>query len=65
MELVEEKLPFKYKQVTLKIPYDEHNIVSYFMENYNITKIEHKEDGSYIDLTINEIDYEKYKDYIY
>lgn len=65
MELVEEKLPFKYKQVTLKISYDEHNIVSYFMENYNITKIEHKEDGSYIDLTINEIDYEKYKDYIY
>ena len=64
MELVEEKLPFKYKKVILKIPYDKHNILNYFMENYNIITLEHKEDGSYIELTINEIDIEKYKEFI-
>lgn len=64
MELAEEKLPFKYKEVTLKIPYDEHNILNYFMKNYNISNLDHKGDGSYIDLTINEIDYEKYKKYV-
>lgn len=65
MELVEEKLPFKYKKVVLKIPYDKHNILNYFMENYNILNLEHKEDGSYVELTINEIDMEKYKEFIY
>lgn len=65
MELVEEKLPFKYRKVTLKIPYDKHNILNYFMENYNIIDLEHKEDGSYVELTINEIDIEKYRELIY
>ncbi|MGO1469122.1 MAG: GTPase HflX [Tissierella sp.] len=64
MELVEEKLPFKYKEVTLKFPYDKHNILNYFMENYNIIDLEHKSDGSYLKLTINEIDMEKYSEYI-
>lgn len=64
MELVEAKLPFKYKNVTIRLPYDKGSILSYFMENYNILNLEHKEDGSYINLTINEIDIEKYKEYI-
>ncbi|OLS02857.1 GTPase HflX [Tissierella creatinophila DSM 6911] len=64
MELVEEKLPFKYKKAILKIPYDKHNILNYFMENYNITNLEHREDGTYVELTINEIDIEKYKEFI-
>lgn len=64
MELVQEKLPFKYKRVTLRIPYEEHDILNYFMENYNETKLEHRNDGSYLDVTINEIDMERYKKYI-
>ncbi len=34
------------------------------MENYNIIDLEHKSDGSYLKLTINEIDIEKYGEYI-
>lgn len=64
MELVQEKLPFKYKRVTLRIPYEDHDILNYFMENYNETNLEHKNDGSYLDVTINEIDMERYKKYI-
>lgn len=65
MDLVQEKLPFKYKDVTLKIPFSKHNILNYFMENYNITNLEHKEDGSYIQLAINEIDKDRYSEFIY
>ena len=32
MELVEAKLPFKYKNVTIRLPYDKGSILSYFME---------------------------------
>lgn len=65
MELAEEMLPHKYKKVTLKIPYDKHNILNYFMENYNIIDLEHKGDGSYVQLSINEIDMGRYKEFIY
>ena len=64
MDLVEKRLPFKYKNVQLKLPFDKGNILNYFMENYKITNLEHKEDGSYIELMINEIDKEKYKEFI-
>ncbi len=64
MELVEASLPFKYEKVEVRIPFDQHNILNYFMENYNIIKLDHKEDGSYIEVMINEIDKGKYKEFI-
>ncbi len=65
MNLVEKKLPQEYKKVTIRIPYDEQSISSYFMENYEVDNLEHKEDGTYFDLSINKIDGERYKDYIF
>lgn len=59
--LIEENLPQQYKNVTLRIPYDKQSILNYFMNNYQVANIEHKENGTYINLTINPIDYEKYK----
>ena len=64
IELVEEKLPQKFKTVTLRIPYDKQQVVNYFMKSYETDSIEHKDDGTYLKLTINLIDYEKYKEFI-
>lgn len=64
MELVEDRLPYKYKEVVVRIPYDKQEIVNYFMDRYEVDSIKHKEDGTYISLTINSIDYENYKEYI-
>lgn len=64
MELVEDRLPYKYKEVIVRIPYDKQEIVNYFMDRYEVDSIKHKEDGTYISLTINSIDYENYKEYI-
>src|SRR5699024_3409026 len=64
MELVEDRLPHKYKKVLLKIPYDKQVIVNYFMDRYEVGSIKHEEDGTYINLTINSVDLEEYKEYV-
>lgn len=64
MDLIQKKLPQEYKYVSLRIPFDKHNILNYFMNNYQVENLEYREDGTFIDLTINPIDYEKYKNYI-
>lgn len=64
MELIEEHLPQQYKEVTLKIPYDKQNIINYFMTNYDVSNIEYLEDGTSIIVVIDQIDFNKYKEYI-
>ncbi|MBU5427057.1 GTPase HflX [Tissierella pigra] len=61
---IEDSLPQQYKKVTLKIPYDKQGIVNYFCQNYEIDNLEYIEDGTKLELTINQIDREKYKGYI-
>ena len=64
LELIEASLPQQYKHVTLKIPYDKQSIVNYFMNNYQVEDIEYIEDGTTLKLTINQIDLERYNEYI-
>lgn len=64
LKTIEEMLPHSYKLVTLIIPYDKQNLVSYFMNNYQILKVQYMEEGTLLQLNINEIDMEKYKSYI-
>lgn len=64
LENSEALLPQKYKLVTLKIPYHKQNIVNYFCDNYQVENLEYIEDGTVLNLTINQIDLEKYKEYI-
>lgn len=64
LQLIEEDLPQEYKNVTLNIPYDKQSIINYFMNNYDVNNLEYKDDGTFIDVVINSIDYEKYKDLI-
>lgn len=64
MEIIEENLPQQYKNVTLVIPYDRQNIINYFMKNYDVSNLEYLENGTSLEVVINQIDYEKYKDLI-
>lgn len=64
MAIVEVNLPQEYKDVTIRIPYDKQRILNYFMENYEVKNLDHKEDGAYFNLSINKIDKERYKEYI-
>ncbi|MCF6464068.1 GTPase HflX [Clostridium sp. Cult1] len=64
MELIQDNLPIKYKDVTLLIPYDSQYLVNYFLENYNVDSIEYKENGTELSLNISSQDYEKYLEFI-
>ena len=61
---IEEELPFKFKDVRLLIPYTDQELVDYFLENYNSPRLKYVNEGTEIDLAINEIDYRRYKDFI-
>ncbi|MGN9164595.1 GTPase HflX [Tissierellaceae bacterium HCP3S3_D8] len=64
MKLVEEKLPHEYRYVSLKIPYDRQSVLNYFMDNYEVENLTHEEDGTYINLTINSLDFNRYREFI-
>ncbi len=64
LELVEENLPQEYKKVKLMIPYDRQNLVNYFLDNYEVDHIEYVVEGTRLNLSINQIDYERYSEYI-
>ena len=64
LEMIQENLPQKYKDVMLMIPYDEQVLVSYFLENYEVEDVIYEESGTKLKLNINQIDYEKYSKYI-
>ena len=64
LDMVQENLPQRYKDITLLIPYDEQVLVNYFLENYEVEDIKYEEDGTELKLNINQVDYEKYFKYI-
>ena len=61
---IENLLPQQFKEVILKIPYSKQNVVNYFMENYQVDNLEYIEDGAKIKLKINQIDKQRYQEYI-
>lgn len=63
-QLIQDRLPQEYRYVLMKIPYDKQYILNYLMNNYEIDDLKHKEDGTYFNLSINAIDFGKYKEYI-
>lgn len=64
LDMVQENLPQKYKDVELLVPYDEQGLINYFLENYEVDYIEYKEDGTELKLNINQRDYKKYSKFI-
>ena len=62
---IEENLPQDFKKVNLKIPYDKQDLVNYFLDNYNVDYIDYRYDGTILNLNINEIDYNRYLEFIF
>lgn len=63
-QLIQDRLPQKYRYVLMRIPYDKQNILNYLMNNYEIDDLKHEEDGTYLNLSINTLDFGKYGEYI-
>lgn len=63
-EMIQEKLPQEFKFVKMRIPYDEQAILDYMMTNYEIKDLQHEADGTYFNLHINLVDFNRYRDYI-
>ncbi|HLR35246.1 MAG TPA: GTPase HflX [Tissierellales bacterium] len=61
LEMIEKLLPQKFTEVTLQIPYDKQDILAYICDNYDVEKLEYLEYGSLIKVSLNQIDYERYK----
>ncbi len=61
---IQEKLPQEFRYVKLLIPFDKQNLTNYFMNNYDVNNLQYLETGTTMELTIDNVDYEKYKDYI-
>lgn len=64
LRMIEENLPGELKHVLIKIPFNQHGELNYFMDKYKVANIEHEEDGTIIELVIDELDYERYSEYI-
>ncbi|HMM69081.1 MAG: GTPase HflX [Gudongella oleilytica] len=61
---IQEMLPQIYRDATLLIPYSNQSLVSYFMKEYEVEKLEYLEEGTRIKLVIDQIDFDRYKEYI-
>lgn len=64
LELVEDKLNLKYKNISLNIPYIDYSILNSIYNNYKVLKEEHLEDGIFINFDIPEFEIKKYEKYI-
>ncbi|NLW40617.1 MAG: GTPase HflX [Tissierellia bacterium] len=64
LQMIQESLAVSYKDVTLLIPYGDQQLVSYFLENYNVASVEYDERGTKLRFNISQMDYERYFKYI-
>ncbi|HLS53967.1 MAG TPA: GTPase, partial [Tissierellaceae bacterium] len=64
LELIEEKLPQKFKKVWIQIPYDKQQLLNYLMNNYEVEDISHQVEGSLVNLSINSMDLERFKEFV-
>jgi GTP-binding protein HflX len=61
---IQQMLPQVYREVDLLIPYSKQSLSSYFMSQYDVDSVVYEADGTRMSLSINDIDFEKYKEYI-
>lgn len=64
MEMIEDNLPQQYYKVDLLIPFSKGDILSYLHDRTNIENQEYTEEGTKITVILDEIDYNKYNQYI-
>lgn len=64
MQLIQEKLPYKYHKVKLFIPFEDQKVVANLFDDNGVKKMEYNEDGTIIYTILNSIDYNRYRRYI-
>lgn len=64
LELIEEKLPYKYKKAEYMIPYTKGDVVSFLHRNGRILEEEYKDEGTYLVAEVDEEVYNKSKEYV-
>lgn len=64
LELIEEKLPYKYKKAEYIIPYAKGDVVSFLHRNGRILEEEYKDEGTYLVAEVDEEVYNKSKEYV-
>lgn len=64
MALLERKLDGNYHSVKMKIPYDKGSLLSYLHSNTDIRAEEYAEDGVIIETVLDEIEYNRYREYV-
>lgn len=64
LNLIEEKLNFKYINISVNIPYKDYSILNSIYNNYIIYNEEHLENGTFLNFDILEVDLKKYEKYI-
>lgn len=62
---IEEKLPYNYRKINYKIPYDKTNIQSFLHRNARILEERYEEDGIFIQAEVDDEVYNKTKDLEY
>ena len=64
LELIEEKLSYKYKKAEYMIPYAKGDVVSFLHRNGRILEEEYKDEGTYLVAEVDEEVYNKSKEYV-
>ena len=64
LDMIEENLTQKYYKVNLLIPYSKGDLLSYLFDNTKVENQSHTEEGTMITAVLDEIDYNKYSEFI-
>ena len=64
VELIEKQIYKLYIKCSMLIPYSEGSIVSYLNEHAIVESVEHKEEGTFLNLQCKESDFHKFKQYV-
>ena len=64
LDLIEEKLPYNYREVEYLIPYEKGDIQSFLHRNARIIEEEYKDNGTYMVAEVDDEVYNKTQDYV-
>lgn len=64
LELIEENLPQNYYKVELLIPFSKGDLLSHLFDKTKVENQSHTEEGTRVTVILDEIDYNRYKEYI-
>ena len=62
--MIKEKIFKNYQKLTLLIPFNAGDVVSYLNENTNIEKTDYRDDGTVITAELNDADAKRFEKYI-